>query len=148
MQPLSRRVRLGIAAVAEIAGRPRTLVASMHDLAARFGMGQRYFEGLLRSLRDAGLIEGVRGRRGGFMLARPAAEISVLDIARALDPPADEPTPAALGYACAKFVAELDKISVADLRERAAGRAIESLAASLSFVCVLAALAGAWTATP
>ena len=40
------------------------------------------------------------------------------------------------------------KISVADLRESDLGRVLESLAATASFVCILAALAGAWIATP
>ena len=118
MQLLTTRVRLAVAAVCEIADRPMTSLASTHALADRFGVCRRYFEVPLQALRRAGLLEGVRGPSGGYRLARPAAEISVLDILRALEPAETDTLPAALGYACAKFLADLDKISVADLRER------------------------------
>ena len=118
MQLLTTRVRLAVAAVCEIADRPMTSLASTHALADRFGVCRRYFEVPLQALRRAGLLEGVRGPSGGYRLARPAAEISVLDILRALEPPETDALPAALFYACEKFLAELGRISVADLRER------------------------------
>jgi Rrf2 family protein len=38
-------------------------------------------------LRRAGLVSGVRGAQGGYVLSRPAAEITVGDIIRALEGP-------------------------------------------------------------
>lgn len=148
MQVLHKRITLAISAVAEIAGRPMPSLPSMYALAERFGVGMRCLDMLLRKLRRAGLIEGVRGRRGGYRLARPADQISALAIASAIQPAETDALPAPLGYACARFLADLDKVSVADLRERDLARLLESLAATLSFVAVLAALAGAWIATP
>ena len=41
---------------------------------------------LLGELNRAGLIRAVRGKQGGFMLARDAKKISLLDIYRAVKP--------------------------------------------------------------
>ena len=46
---------------------------------------QSYLEQLMRKLRSAGLIVSVRGAQGGYKLARPANEISVGDVLRALE---------------------------------------------------------------
>lgn len=48
------------------------------------GLSLPYVGKLLSLLRQAGLVESVRGRSGGFVLSRPAAEISVSDTLRAL----------------------------------------------------------------
>lgn len=45
-----------------------------------------YLSKVLQSLRRAGLVHAQRGVGGGFVLARPAAEISVLDVVQAVDP--------------------------------------------------------------
>ena len=39
---------------------------------------------LMGALRNGGLVESVRGRSGGYSLARPADQISVLDVLSAL----------------------------------------------------------------
>jgi Rrf2 family cysteine metabolism transcriptional repressor len=46
-----------------------------------------YLEQLVRGLRRAGLVTATRGQAGGYRLARPAAEISLVDAVRALDGP-------------------------------------------------------------
>jgi Rrf2 family protein len=42
---------------------------------------------ILRDLREAGLVNSQRGADGGYWLAKPAAEISVADVIRAIDGP-------------------------------------------------------------
>ena len=44
-----------------------------------------YLEQLMRMLKRAGLVTSVRGAGGGYHLAKPATEISVGDILRALE---------------------------------------------------------------
>ena len=56
-------------------------LASEQDIPARF------LEGILRQLRQAGIIASQRGAEGGYRLARPASEITVADVFRALDGP-------------------------------------------------------------
>jgi Rrf2 family protein len=46
-----------------------------------------FLENILRDLRRAGLIESRRGQAGGYLLARPADEISIADVIRAVEGP-------------------------------------------------------------
>ena len=45
-----------------------------------------YLYKVLQTLDRAGLVRGQRGMHGGFVLARPAEDISVLDVISAVDP--------------------------------------------------------------
>jgi len=57
----------------------------MRDIAGRQGISEKYLEHVVNSLRNAGLLRSVRGPRGGYLLARPAESISLLDIYEATD---------------------------------------------------------------
>jgi FeS assembly SUF system regulator len=72
-----------MAALAEL---PAEL-ASASDLAERARIELPTVSKLLKQLASAGLIESRRGVNGGYRLARPAAEISVLDIVTAIEGP-------------------------------------------------------------
>jgi len=43
--------------------------------------------GILRELRNSHLVRSQRGREGGYVLSRPAAEITLADVIRAVDGP-------------------------------------------------------------
>ena len=47
----------------------------------------KFLENILAELRHAGLVESQRGSDGGYWLAKPAGEISVADIMRAVEGP-------------------------------------------------------------
>jgi len=47
----------------------------------------RFLENILAELRHAGLVRSQRGSEGGYGLARPAAEITVADVVRAVEGP-------------------------------------------------------------
>ncbi|MEA2192225.1 MAG: hypothetical protein QOI73_2346 [Solirubrobacteraceae bacterium] len=47
----------------------------------------KFLENILQGLRQAGLIESRRGPEGGHLLARPAADIAIADVIRAIDGP-------------------------------------------------------------
>jgi Rrf2 family iron-responsive transcriptional regulator len=49
------------------------------DIAKAHGISELFLFKLIKPLVDAGLIETVRGRKGGIRLGRPAAEITLLD---------------------------------------------------------------------
>jgi Rrf2 family protein len=61
---------------------PAAKLAEYHELPAAYLAKQ------LQGLAGAGIVMSVPGRRGGYRLARPATEISVLDIVRAVEGPA------------------------------------------------------------
>jgi len=49
------------------------------DIAKAHSISELFLFKLIKPLVDAGLIETVRGRKGGIRLGRPAAEITLLD---------------------------------------------------------------------
>jgi len=86
---LNARVDYALRAVAELAS-----VASGADgpvTAERLAKGQsippKFLESILLQLRRAGIVVSQRGPEGGYWLARPAKEITLADIIRAIDGP-------------------------------------------------------------
>lgn len=67
-------------------GRPATTEA----LARSQGLPAKFLGAILSDLRRAGLLASQRGSEGGYRLARPATEIAVADVMRALDGPLAE----------------------------------------------------------
>jgi Rrf2 family transcriptional regulator, iron-sulfur cluster assembly transcription factor len=61
--------------------------AQIKDIAERQGIPPRFLEQIFQDLRRAGLVSSKRGPRGGYQLARPARELSVGDVVRALEGP-------------------------------------------------------------
>jgi len=47
----------------------------------------KFLENILQGLRQAGIVDSRRGPEGGHLLARPAADISLADVIRAIDGP-------------------------------------------------------------
>ena len=58
---------------------------SIMDIARAEGISVSYLEQLLNKLRHEGLIESIRGPKGGYVLSRNASGITVADIVRALE---------------------------------------------------------------
>jgi Rrf2 family protein len=58
----------------------RSATVSAGDIAERLGLARRGMEPLLQSLSRAGLLESVRGPRGGYRLGRPRRDIRLSDI--------------------------------------------------------------------
>ena len=56
-------------------------------LATAQGIPPKFLENILSDLRQSGLVRSQRGSEGGYWLARPAEEISVADVMRAVDGP-------------------------------------------------------------
>ncbi|MFC1467272.1 RrF2 family transcriptional regulator [Verrucomicrobiota bacterium] len=78
---LSTKPRYGLRILLQIAvdtedGKP----AGGKDIAKKQDISTAYMEQILIPLRNAGVITAVRGRHGGYLLNRPAEEITVLDI--------------------------------------------------------------------
>lgn len=55
------------------------------EIAAHDGLPLAYLEHLVARLRKAGLVDSRRGSRGGYMLARPAGEITMAEVVEALE---------------------------------------------------------------
>jgi Rrf2 family protein len=83
---LSARVDYALRAAAELAvggERPVTAV----QLAEAQQIPPKFLENILSQLRRSGLVRSQRGPEGGYWLARPASEIFLADVIRAIDGP-------------------------------------------------------------
>ncbi len=70
----------------------RAATVSAADIAERLGLARRGMEPLLQTLSRAGLLESVRGPRGGYRLGRPRRDIALSDIVAAAVADEAEPT--------------------------------------------------------
>jgi len=59
----------------------------LKDVAERQGLSRPYLAQLAAPLRNASLLRSVWGNRGGYVLGRPAREITLLEIIEAVDGP-------------------------------------------------------------
>ncbi|MCI8374686.1 MAG: Rrf2 family transcriptional regulator [Lachnospiraceae bacterium] len=82
---LSTKGRYGLRALIDLAVYSENETVSIASIASRQNISESYLEQLIARLRKAGLVVSVRGAGGGYKLAKPAEEISVGDILRALE---------------------------------------------------------------
>ena len=85
---VSTKGRYGLRAMIDLAahqgnGKP----VFLSDIAKRQDISEKYLEHIFSALRTTGLIVTVRGRKGGFLLNKPASEITASDIVIALEGP-------------------------------------------------------------
>lgn len=73
--------------VARRAPSPESPPLSIRDIALAEGLSVDYAAKLLRVLRQGNLVTSERGATGGYRLARPAAELKLSEVLRALDTP-------------------------------------------------------------
>ncbi len=60
---------------------------SFRDVAACEGIPDDYLAKIMRNLVVAELVRSTRGPRGGYRLARPPSDVSILDVIEAVDGP-------------------------------------------------------------
>ncbi|SIO16115.1 transcriptional regulator, BadM/Rrf2 family [Rhodovulum sp. ES.010] len=82
---LSTKGRYAMVALVDLALATEGELVSLSEISARQDISLPYLEQLFVKLRRAGLVESVRGPGGGYRLARPAAEIRVVDVLAAVD---------------------------------------------------------------
>ena len=82
---LTAKGRYSVTAVAALAARGADTCVSLRDLSDETGISLSYLEQLFAQLRRAGLVESVRGKSGGYRLARSSSQLTVGDIISAVD---------------------------------------------------------------
>jgi Rrf2 family transcriptional regulator, cysteine metabolism repressor len=87
----STKAEYGVRVMVELARRAGEEVGghgdpiSLAEIAEHDGLPLAYLEHLVARLRKAGLIDSRRGSRGGYLLARAAAEITMAEVVQALE---------------------------------------------------------------
>ena len=84
MISVTSKSRYAVVALAELA-RAGDTPMPIGQVAERRGIPVQFLEQLFSTLRRSGLLDSRRGMRGGYTLARPADEITVLEVVQALD---------------------------------------------------------------
>jgi Rrf2 family protein len=81
----STKAEYGIRVMVELARRTGEEPVPLAEIAANDGLPLAYLEHLAARLRKAGLVDSRRGSRGGYLLARPAREITMAEVVEALE---------------------------------------------------------------
>lgn len=84
---LSNKGRYGVCAIFDIAFHNEGRATQIKEIAERQAIPARFLEQIFQDLKRAGLVASRRGPRGGYQLAKAAADIRLGDIVRALEGP-------------------------------------------------------------
>jgi len=82
---LSTKGRYAVTALADIALNGATSPVTLAEISERQDISLAYLEQLFVRLRRAGIVESVRGPGGGYLLARPAADLRIAEVMTAVD---------------------------------------------------------------
>lgn len=82
---LTTKTRYGVRALFDMAFHAGTLPVQVKDISRRQEISPRYLEQIFQILKKAGLLHSKRGPQGGYALARPPVEITLLDIITATE---------------------------------------------------------------
>ena len=85
MPLISTKGVYGLAAMYELSRHNDETPMQIKDISANAGIPQNYLEQLLSKLRRAELVTSIRGARGGYLLAKSADDIKIVDILIALE---------------------------------------------------------------
>ena len=82
---LSTKSTYGLRAMLHIALKKGGGAVSITDIAKSEGISVTYLEQLLNILKHKGLLQSIRGPKGGYVLSRKVSAITVADIVSALE---------------------------------------------------------------
>lgn len=84
---LSTKGEYGLLALIDLALQGEGEPVQAAEIAHRQQIPKQYLDQLLMILKRSGLVSSMRGRRGGYRLARPAGSITLLEAITALEGP-------------------------------------------------------------
>ncbi len=82
---LTKKGKYGLKAMVHLAGVSDGQLVSASEIAERHHIPRKFLDNIFTELRNAGFVLSRKGKGGGFCLARPANEIHIGNIIRALD---------------------------------------------------------------
>jgi Rrf2 family protein len=124
----SMKTEYGVRAILELAAnRPRGALHSA-EIARRREIPGPFLDQVLMILRRGGLVQSVRGPRGGHLLARPAAEIRMDEVIACLEGAGETPaSDRASGSAVASVLSSLSREAEQAARKVFASHTVEDL---------------------
>ncbi|MCX6179243.1 MAG: Rrf2 family transcriptional regulator [Chlorobiales bacterium] len=85
MLQVSRKFEYGLHAVTYLATKGLDRVVTVKEMAEEIGFSQEFLSKAMQSLKRAGIATSVQGVKGGYMLGRKTCEITIADIAIAIE---------------------------------------------------------------
>lgn len=84
---LTARVRYATRFIIELSSSPERSAVKASEIAMQQGISVKYLEQLIRPLKDAQIIDSVRGPKGGHTLVKSVSDITLGEIARIFEGP-------------------------------------------------------------
>ena len=84
---MSTKGRYGVRLMIDLALHSDEGPVLLRDIARRQGISEKYLWNLINPLKTVGLVRSIRGARGGYLLGKKPAEITLKDIMRVLEGP-------------------------------------------------------------
>jgi Rrf2 family protein len=141
---ISAKADYAVRAAVELAAAPDEKPVKAERIATAQGIPLNFLENILGELRHSGIVRSHRGAEGGFRLAKPAAEITIADIIRAVEgplasvrggPPEDSHYPGAAAELPRVWIAVranlrsvVEHVTVADVASGSIPKSIDKLA--------------------
>ena len=85
MLAITSKAPYAVLALAELARRGSEQPVPIGELARSRDIPVQFLEGLFATLRRAGVLQSQRGVKGGYLFARPPAEVTVLEVVELLE---------------------------------------------------------------
>jgi Rrf2 family protein len=126
MLRLSKKADYALLAVRHLAGSGPRVSVSARELAETYGIPPELLAKVLQRLVRSGLLESRQGIRGGYGLARAAADISVAEVIQAVDGPMTVTACTEQDHTCDQY----DKCNIRDPLWRIKDRIVSALAAT------------------
>ena len=82
---ISTKERYGLRLVLDLAKEGDARPVPVKEISARQNISEKYLEQIIMPLARAGIVNSVRGVKGGYVLGRPAKEITAGDVLRAAE---------------------------------------------------------------
>ena len=82
---ISTKGRYGLRLMLDLATEGSERPVPVKEIAKRQNISEKYLEQIISPLSKAGLVKSIRGAQGGYILTRPATEITAGDILRAAE---------------------------------------------------------------
>ena len=82
---ISTKGRYGLRLILDIAKESRGKPVPIKEISRRQDISDKYLEQIIMQFTKAGLVKSIRGAQGGYVLAKPASEITAGEVLRAAE---------------------------------------------------------------
>jgi Rrf2 family protein len=109
-----------VRALAELARSGGSGPVPIGEIARRRDIPVQFLEGLFATLRRAGILQSQRGVKGGYSFARPAEELTVLEVVESLEGVLGADATGVFADAVRAMRDELRSVTIAEVAQREA----------------------------